>query len=72
MKKLYVKFEYKTDIKSEVQVYEKEIQFPEKPPMPFHAIDAMAFHIHWEEKNVLKSRIIELENILKQNGINEK
>lgn len=42
----------------------EEIEFPDSPPMPFHAFYTLAYRRHWEEKRALNKRIEELEHEL--------
>lgn len=59
MKSIRVRFEYLSE--KGLQNYDEEIDFPEQPPVAFHAMCQMGYHVLWAEKMALKARIEELE-----------
>lgn len=69
MKPVICKFEYQDGNGGEdhgkIKVFERVIEFPERAPMAFHAINQWGYEVFTQEKLALKRRIEELEERLK-------
>lgn len=47
-----------------IKVYENVIEFPDRAPMAFHAVNQWGYEVFHQEKLALKQRIEELEHEL--------